>query len=48
MNKLAAKDTEEEFCKTITVYMEVKALFPDITIDKTALNFWECNVKEKK
>ena len=48
VNKLAAKDTEEEFCKTITVYMEVKALFPDITIDKTALNFWECNVKEKK
>ena len=28
--------------------MEVKALFPDITIDKTSLNFWECNLKEKK
>ena len=48
VNKLAAKDTEEDFCKTITVYMEVKALFPDITIDKTSLNFWECNLKEKK
>ena len=48
VNKLSAKDTEEDFCKTITVYMEVKALYPDITIDKTSLNFWECNVKEKK
>ena len=48
VNKLAEKDTEEDFCKTITVYMEVKALFPDITIDKTSLNFWECNLKEKK
>ena len=48
MNKLAEKDTEEDFCKTITVYMEVKALYPDITIDKTSLNFWECNLKEKK
>ena len=48
VNKLAAKDIEEDFCKTITVYMEVKALYPDITIDKTSLNFWECNVKERK
>jgi hypothetical protein len=28
--------------------MEVKAICPDITIDKTELNFWECNLKEKK
>jgi hypothetical protein len=48
VNKLAAKDIEEDFCKTITVYMEVKALYPDITLDKTSLNFWECNVKERK
>ena len=48
VNKLAEKDTEEDFCKTITVFMEVKALYPDITIDKTSLNFWECNLKEKK
>ena len=48
VNKLSAKDTEEDFCKTISVYMEVKAIFPDITIDKTSLNFWECNLKEKK
>ena len=48
VNKLTEKDTEEEFCKTISVYMEVKAIFPNITIDKTSLNFWECNIKEKK
>ena len=28
--------------------MEVKAINPNITIDKTSLNFWECNIKEKK
>ena len=48
VNKLTAKDSEEDFCKTISVYMEVKTLYPDITLDKTSLNFWECNVKEKK
>lgn len=48
VNKISAKDTEEDFCKTISVYMEVKAIFPDITLDKTSLNFWECNLKEKK
>ena len=48
INKLTEKETEEEFCKTISVYMEVKAIYPNITIDKTSLNFWECNMKEKK
>ena len=48
VNKISAKDTEEDFCKTISVYMEVKAIYPDITIDKTSLNFWECNLKDKK
>ena len=48
VDKLTSKDTEEEFCKTITIYMEVIDLYPDITIDKMSLNFWECNVKDKK
>ena len=48
VNKLAEKDTEEDLCKAISVYMEVKAIDPNITIDKTSLNFWECNIKEKK
>ncbi|MCQ2815955.1 MAG: hypothetical protein MJ252_01695, partial [archaeon] len=48
INKLAMKDTEEDFCKPVTVYMKVRAVLPDITIDKTSLNFWECNLKEKK
>ena len=48
INKLAEKENEEEFCKTISVYMEVKAIYPNITIDKTSLNFWECYLKEKK
>ena len=47
-NKLNMKEDEEDFCKPISVFMEVKAIYPDITIDKTELNFWECNVKEKK
>ena len=48
INKLSEKETEEEFCKTISVYMEVRAINPNITIDKTSINFWECNIKEKK
>ena len=47
-NKLSIKENEEDFCKPISVFMEVKAIFPDITIDRTELNFWECNVKDKK
>ena len=42
-NRLSIKENEEDFCKPITVFMEVKAIYPDITIDKTELNFWECN-----
>jgi len=47
-NKLSILENEEDFCKPISVFMEVKAISPDITIDKTELNFWECNLKEKK
>ena len=47
-NKLSILENEEDFCKPISVFMEVKAICPDITIDKTELNFWECNLKEKK
>ena len=47
-NKLSIIENEEDFCKPISVFMEVKAIFPDITIDKTEINFWECNVKDKK
>nr|MCQ2820299.1 hypothetical protein [archaeon] len=48
INKLAIKDVEEDFCKPVTILMEVQAVLPDITLDKTSLNFWECNLKEKK
>ena len=47
-NKLSIIENEEDFCKPISVFMEVKAIYPDITVDKMELNFWECNVKEKK
>ena len=47
-NKLSIKENEEDFCKAISVFMEVKAIYPDITVDKMELNFWECIVKEKK
>ena len=48
INKLSLKENEEEFCKPVSVFMEAKAISPDITIDKTELNFTECLVKEKK
>ena len=47
-NKLSIIENEEDFCKPISVFMEVKAIYPDITVDKMELNFWECKVKEKK
>lgn len=47
-DKLAPRDPDERICTPITVYMEVKAIFPDITLDKTMLNFWECKLHEMK
>ena len=48
INKLSLKENEDEFCKPISVFMEAQAINPDITIDKTELNFDECYVKERK
>ena len=48
INILSIKEKGEDFCKPVSVFMEVKAISPDITIDKTELNFSECYVKEKK
>ena len=48
INKLSLKENEEDFCKPVSVFMEVKVISPDITIDKTELNFDECFIKEKK
>ena len=48
INILSIKENEEDFCKPISVFMEAKLISPDITIDKTELNFAECCVKEKK
>ena len=39
---------EEKICNPISVYMEVKAVYPEITLDKTMLNFWECRLHEFK
>ena len=48
VNKLSLKENEEDFCKPVSVFMEVKVIRPDITIDKTELNFDECFIKETK
>ena len=48
INILSIKEKSEDFCKPVSVFMQVKAINPDITIDKTELNFSECFVKEKK
>jgi len=39
---------DEKICNPISVYMEVKAIYPEITLDKTMLNFWECKLHEFK
>jgi hypothetical protein len=40
----SAKDSEERICPTISVYMEVKAIFPDITLNMMSVNFHECDL----
>jgi hypothetical protein len=47
-DKQMTKDTDDKICNTISVFMEVKAIYPDITLDKTMLNFWECKLHERK
>lgn len=46
--KNTTKESDDKIAPTISVYMEVKAIYPDITLDKTMLNFWECKLHEKK
>lgn len=48
VTRVSAKDSEDKICPTISVYMEVKAIYPDITLDKTMLNFWDCKLHEQK
>jgi hypothetical protein len=38
----------EKICQPISVYMEVKCIYPDLTLDKQSLNFWECKIHEQK
>jgi len=46
--KNTVKEAEEKIANPISVFMEVKAIYPDITLDKTMLNFWECKLHESK
>ena len=48
INKIVLKNPEERIAKTITVFMKVQACYPEFTLDKTMLNFWECKVHERK
>lgn len=48
MYKNTNKESDEKIANSITVFMEVKAIYPDITLDKTMLNFWECKLHETK
>ncbi len=38
----------EKISQTVSIYMEVTAILPHITLDKTMLNFWECKLHERK
>jgi len=42
------KNPEERIARTITVFMKVQACYPEFTLDKTMLNFWDCKVHERK
>ena len=47
-NKIELKNPNEPIAKIITVFMKVQACYPEFTLDKTMLNFWECKVYERK
>jgi len=40
--------TEENICKPISVFMKVISIYPELSLDKTMLNFWECKLYERK
>lgn len=40
--------SEENICKPVSVFMKVLAILPEICLDKTMLNFWECKLYERK
>ncbi len=42
------KLNDESICKPISVFMEVVSVLPELTLDKTMLNFWECKLYERK
>lgn len=46
--KNSSKQTDDNICKPISVFMEVVAVLPEITLDKTVLNFWECMLNQRK
>lgn len=41
-------NNNEKISQTVSIYMEVTAILPHITLDKTMLNFWECKLHERK
>lgn len=41
-------DDNTLMCETLSVFMQAKTMLPEITLDKTMLNFWECNIHEQK
>ena len=47
-NKIELKNPKESIAKIITVFMKVQACYPEFTLDKTMLNFWECKIYERK
>ncbi len=46
--KSSSKASDDTVCKPISVFMEVVSMYPEITLDKTSLNFWECRLYERK
>ena len=53
VSKKDNKDKNEEInqdkiSQSVSIYMEVTAILPHITLDKTMLNFWECKLHERK
>ena len=41
-------DNENSICDAVSVFMSAEAIKPNIILDKTEMNFWDCKVYEEK
>ena len=46
LEKRDSSNLDEKVAAPVITYMEVNAIYPQLVLDKTTINFWEVNLKE--